>query len=408
MSQSATLEKRMSQPEAWRALRAHFRAAHNRPAPPIPAAKADERVVWFDYAKGICILLVVMMHSTLGVGNAMGGEGFMHYVVAFARPFRMPDFFLLSGMFLFRVIDRDWRTYLDRKVVHFAYFYCLWLVILTVVKAGPALGTDASAWALHLASAFVTPNPNLWFIYMLPLFFVTTKLARQIGIPNWALWLGAAAMQTVSLHTGWEAIDDYGARYFVFFLTGYMLAPKVFELAAWARENMDKAAIGLSCWFVFNSVVAFEAAGIAGIDRIADLPVLRIAIGLLGAVAVVTTASLLSRFDAARFVRYAGRNSIVLYCSFVLPMAATRIVLLKTGLIDNIGIVSLIVMAVAAAVPLTVHALVRNTRFRFLFERPEVLKIERRLPAPETFPAARPANPTRVHRPIPVPTSGRG
>ena len=66
-----------------------------------------------------------MMHSTLGTGEAMGGEGFMHSIVAFARPFRMPDFFLLSGLFLFRLIDRDWRTYLDRKLVHFGYFYLL-------------------------------------------------------------------------------------------------------------------------------------------------------------------------------------------------------------------------------------------------------------------------------------------
>src|SRR4051812_28353598 len=80
------------------------------------------RVDWVDYAKGICIIMVVMMHSTLGVEAATGREGFMHLAVAFAKPFRMPDFFLISGLFLAQVIDRDWRTYLDRKVVHFAYF----------------------------------------------------------------------------------------------------------------------------------------------------------------------------------------------------------------------------------------------------------------------------------------------
>src|SRR5437868_15340821 len=117
LSQTATQPQPVSRPEAWRELRARFRA----PPPLAPATPTEDRVVWFDYAKGICITLVVMMHSTLGVGDAMGGEGFMHEVVAFARPFRMPDFFLLSGLFLFRVIDRNWRTYLDRKVVHFAY-----------------------------------------------------------------------------------------------------------------------------------------------------------------------------------------------------------------------------------------------------------------------------------------------
>src|SRR5262245_62062436 len=90
---------------------------------------ASGRVDWVDYAKGICIVMVVMMHSVLGVELAAGETGFMHLVVAFAKPFRMPDFFLISGLFLPLVIDRDWRTYLDRKVVHFAYFYVLWVTI---------------------------------------------------------------------------------------------------------------------------------------------------------------------------------------------------------------------------------------------------------------------------------------
>ena len=95
----------------------------------------SSRVDWVDYAKGFCIIMVVMMHSTLGVEQAAGHEGWMHAVVAFARPFRMPDFFLISGLFLARVIDRDWRDYLDRKVVHFAYFYVLWVTIQFAFKA---------------------------------------------------------------------------------------------------------------------------------------------------------------------------------------------------------------------------------------------------------------------------------
>jgi len=89
------------------------------------AVTAEPRVDWVDYAKGFCIVFVVMMHSTLGVGQALGQEGWLHSVVAFAKPFRMPDFFLISRLFLARVIERDWRTYLDRKVVHFVYFYLL-------------------------------------------------------------------------------------------------------------------------------------------------------------------------------------------------------------------------------------------------------------------------------------------
>jgi hypothetical protein len=59
----------------------------------------------------------------------------MGLLVAFAKPFRMPDFFLISGLFLARVIDWNWHDYLDKKVVHFAYFYALWVTIQFAFKA---------------------------------------------------------------------------------------------------------------------------------------------------------------------------------------------------------------------------------------------------------------------------------
>src|SRR5690349_13325427 len=74
--------------------------ASARSAPPAPARKGSARIDWIDYAKGICIIMVVMMHSVLGVELAAGQTGFMHFLVAFAKPFRMPDFFLISGLFL--------------------------------------------------------------------------------------------------------------------------------------------------------------------------------------------------------------------------------------------------------------------------------------------------------------------
>ena len=146
----------------------------------LPLAGSPVRVDWVDYAKGICIVMVVMMHSVLGVEAAAGQTGFMHWLVMFAKPFRMPDFFLISGLFLAVVIDRDWRTYLDRKVVHFAYFYLLWVTIQFGFKA-PSFAAETN-WGhvgyLYLES-FIEPFGTLWFIYLLPIFFVVTKLTRS-------------------------------------------------------------------------------------------------------------------------------------------------------------------------------------------------------------------------------------
>ena len=161
-------------------------------APSAPSGPG--RVDWVDYAKGICIVMVVMMHSVLGVELAAGQTGFMHLVVAFAKPFRMPDFFLISGLFLPLVIDRDWRTYLDRKVVHFAYFYVLWVTIQFGFKA-PGFAAESSwthAGYLYLES-FIEPFGTLWFIYLLPIFFVVTKLTRRV--PPLLVWAIAASLE---------------------------------------------------------------------------------------------------------------------------------------------------------------------------------------------------------------------
>jgi uncharacterized membrane protein YcfT len=76
------------------------------------------RHAWLDYARGICIVAVVTFYTAAHVGDLFGTSGWLEYWVDFARPFRMPDFFFISGLLLGQVIDRPWRGYLDKKVVH--------------------------------------------------------------------------------------------------------------------------------------------------------------------------------------------------------------------------------------------------------------------------------------------------
>ena len=57
----------------------------------------------------------------------------------------------------------------------------------------------------------------------------------------------------------------------------------------------------------------------------------------------------MARSDVFRPLRYCGQNSIVIYLAFFLPMAATRIALLKTGIITDLGTISLLVTAVLAS-----------------------------------------------------------
>jgi uncharacterized membrane protein YcfT len=325
------------------------------------AGISAERVAWVDYAKGVCIIMVVMMHSTLGVGFAAGGEGFLHTFVAFAKPFRMPDFFLLSGLFLARVIDRNWKTYLDRKVVHFAYFYVLWMTIQFVAKAPGLAAEHGAAATLQLyVESFIQPFGTLWFIYLLPIFFVMTKLTR--AVPPLVIWAIAAGLEIASIETGWMVIDEFASR-FVYFYTGYIFAPSIFALATDVRERPAEGVIALILWACINGLAVFGG--------YAELPFLSLALGLLGAGAVISLAALLSKLRFLEALRYCGQHSIVIYLAFFLPMAATRVLLVKTGVIADIGVMSLIVTAAGVVMPLVLFWMVRRTALRFLFERPD-------------------------------------
>jgi uncharacterized membrane protein YcfT len=321
----------------------------------------QDRVAFVDYGKGFCIVMVVMMHSVLGVEQAASATSFMGPVVAFAKPFRMPDFFLISGLFLSRVIDRDWRDYLDRKVLHFAYFYALWVTIQFAFKASSF--ADDIGWAgvaKAYAFSYVEPFGTLWFIYLLPIFFVVTKALRNV--PPILLWPAAALLQIVQIHTGSTVIDEFSAR-FVYFYSGYVLAPCVFAFAARVAEERGTAMFLLMKWAVFEAAVVFLG--------YSELPVVSLGLGFIGALAVVALSVLLSTTGAAKPLRYAGQNSIVIYLAFFLPMAATRVALLKFAPGLDLGIVALIVTAVAAITPLLFYEAVKDTRLSFLFRRPD-------------------------------------
>ncbi|VAW25008.1 hypothetical protein MNBD_ALPHA11-2270, partial [hydrothermal vent metagenome] len=105
----------------------------------------SKRMDWVDSAKGISIILVVMLYAANSVGEATNGTGFLHYIIGFATPFRMPEFFLISGLFLSSVIGRDWKSYMDRRFVHYMYFYALWAAILIIVKVGLFAGNPVQA-----------------------------------------------------------------------------------------------------------------------------------------------------------------------------------------------------------------------------------------------------------------------
>ncbi len=351
---------------------------------------ATSRVAWVDVAKGISIILVVMMHSTLGVELAMDARGWMGSLVEFARPFRIPCFMLVSGLFLHRTINSPWGRYLDRKVLHFAYFYVLWLTIQTAAKTPLWMseGQSPADIATSYFASYVQPFGTLWFIYLLPVFFLVTRLTNGV---SWR-WILAAAivLELAPIHTGLVVVDEFASR-FVYFYAGYALSRHFFALSAWASKA-GPALVGLlGLWALANAATVYFAvpdplnelaqrSSSHSWVKMADLPMISLVLGLAGACAVIAISAWIAATTPGKAIRWVGERSIVVYLAFFLPMAATRIVLIRFfGEILGPGEISALVTAAGVIGPLLLYGFIQFTnRSRFLFERPRWARLEGR------------------------------
>ncbi|WP_423067625.1 acyltransferase family protein [Devosia sp. CN2-171] len=339
----------------------------------MPAATSTERLSWVDAAKGLSIILVVMMHSAYGVGEDLNGTGVLHYIIGWATPFRMPEFFLISGLFLGQVIARPWAHYADRRVVHYLYFYLLWAVLQIAFKVGLGTGDFGEALA-QVARAVIEPYGVLWFIYMLAVYSLVTKLLFAARVPHWLALAVGVALQVLEVKTDIALVDHF-AMYFVYFYAGYAFAPTVFRIAEVARGRTGLAVVCLIAYAVLEGVLVFAGGSEMHPRSItmgyAALPFVHLALGFAGSLLVCLTAALLIKLPHMDWLRWLGEHSIVVYLSFSIPMAASRMLILKSGVTDDVSVVSIAVMAIALVSPLILYWLIEKTGYgRFLFERP--------------------------------------
>jgi uncharacterized membrane protein YcfT len=290
----------------------------------------------------------------------------MEQWAAFAQPFRMPDFFFISGLLLSRVIDRPWRTYAEKKVVHYLYFFLLWSLIYFAARL--AIGhMDLSAAGLgreFLKVMFHGPFAMLWFIQMLSFYFVITKVLQRVP---WHVMLPLAVLwYLATVETPWMQVNRAGER-FVFFYAGYVFSAHAFNFARWAARQRAQALAGLLAWAFLNGALVFSG---ATVYQAVLLP-----LGFLGAFAVIALAALLQSLHWADWLRHCGKHSLPIYLSFYIPMSLLANLYLaatsRLGLQMAPATLAVLLCVASIAIALGACRLLRHTPLAFLYERPE-------------------------------------
>ncbi len=325
--------------------------------------KTRSRHDWVDLAKGFCIVAVVTMWVVGEMQGyvSKGQAGWMGYFAVFAKPFRMPDFFLISGLFLSRVIDRPWRHYLDTKVVHYLYFFVLWTLIIVPITW--LLGHDAPTSFVQalgrLAWQLYDPFQQLWFVMMLSVYFVATRLLRHVS--PWIVMPAATLLMLFPLHTGIYHVDRFGV-YFGFFYAGHIFASRFFALADWAREHRLVATLVTIVWAAFNATLIKM--------NVTDNTLAQTFLGYLGISAVVVISALVVEQRWTEPLKFLGRTSITVYLGFYLPMITIVPALRASPIGQQHSLVGTLALVGCIGGAVLLAQIARRIGLGFLYERP--------------------------------------
>lgn len=343
-----------------------------------PVVEPRERLAWVDAARALCVLAVVVMHTTISLLAVFEPDPLdmtWRHIVDAMTPFRMPALSLLSGMLL---AGRIRAGFSDRRSVASialsAWLYVVWLAVFLVV----ALTIGASIWlgqfgygetAESLGSfvdQLVLPRTILWYVAALAIW--STILTAIRHVPPAAVLIVLAALSIVSFSVPNDGAEQYPnmIRYFVFFAVGVYTSGKMREHIARAPWKTALVAVGV---FIATSFISSFGPS----ERVDEL--LTVPRDIAGAVIVMVLAAALCLLPGVgRALAWVGRRTLPIY---VIHAILLDLLVMYSGwwsvlLTDRVAraVTPVIIMLAITAVAVGFHALAARTPARVLFALP--------------------------------------
>lgn len=315
----------------------------------------NTRIEWVDYAKGISMILVVLHHVIVRDVNSIFYSEWLISINDSLKLFRMPLFFFLSGLFIYKGLNMDIKTFLNKKVKNLLFVYIVWnfmwyslVIVLLYYLIGNAVDFN---WILSL---FYDP-PIYWFLYALVVFSIITYLFRK---NIWLVLLLSIIGYGVSISNGNHhspTFLDEILRYYLMYLTGYYFSKNI--------ENYSKM---IKKRYAILLPVYFYIVGIVINSSLNNNFILILPLMILGIILGVSLAKIMVEIKILSFVEFIGKNTLPIYILHVYPTLFFTAILTKVGL-DNLVVYTGIQFIMALILPIMAFKLMGKTPLKVMF-----------------------------------------
>lgn len=348
---------------------------------------SSKRLAWIDYAKGLTIILVVYHHSFLTLVNAgVEVNSWLINANLSVYSFRMPMFFMLSGLFIARSLEkRGVRKYIENRARILLYPYILWALLQA--SLGILFSHYAHAeWTLHRYLVILyQPNATSQLWYLVTLFNTAVLyvfLSTKFHFNSRRQFIFGVLLYLVSPFLFFNSMIQDTTRFYVYLVFGSLIADFILKPKNFKMLSSSKLFLPLGILMFFSQYYLFKHQYLYRLEMYFDLNKISYenvllhfwgmlkftGIVMIGCAFVLNACALFQRYGKASFIRVVGYHSLYIYLMHVLLAIGIRMFFVNFLNYKNVFVLLPLQIMVGMIGSVMIYNLCRHWNLNFLFE----------------------------------------
>jgi len=347
----------------------------------------DSRYAWIDYAKGICIILVTFRHVQEGL-HAPGAEYLypgLKFADVFFFSFRMPLFFIISGIFLGGALKKkSVNEYIGGRFKTLVWPLLLWGSIQITLQLLFKGYVNADREPIDYLYLIIRPREieQFWYLHTL---FLTGSLYAILKV--WGKFkmihqvLLGILLFSITGYCRYNALFEHlfildVFFYYIFFAVGdyfgsMILDPKNFKIFSSTKTFLifTPLFVALELYFTKINLEHGIGSGYRQPDYYVQnqMPALFLFVGMIGGAFLIHCSFLLQKLNILKFIRVVGYYSLSIYVIHLAVTAGTRIFFRQVLHYDNFVMLLIVSTILGIAVPIIVYNITDRLGMWWLF-----------------------------------------
>jgi fucose 4-O-acetylase-like acetyltransferase len=340
------------------------------------------RETWIDYARGIAIILVLYRHVFEGIKNAgiqVGQYLLIEHINIMFFSFRMPLFFIVSGIFLQGSLNkRGLKGFIATKAKTILYPFFLWGILQITLQLILKNYVNSNRTIYSYLDLLYMPRgiDQFWYLYALfnvsviyALFCTAFKCKPATNIFIGAIFFYISILvHQANITLGF--LDDI-LHYYLFYSIGDLLSKSIRDknkrkyLESWKLLLFMLVPFLLGQYYFLKANLPYSTMKYEYVEYYE--PLLFIPIALIGCTFILMLSFFLQEVKAIPWLHALGRHSLYIYVSHVMVIAAVRILMTRVFGIYNVPLLFFSGILLGLLIPVLIYTLACRLNMKWLF-----------------------------------------